>query len=86
VGAGVRRICHVWRLGGKLYSSESGEVLPDGADDPMRTAMRQMAGVFSELERRSLRQIAAVLDTEGHKPKRSERWHPQSLSRIVARL
>ena len=30
---------------------ESGEVLPDDPDDPMRTAMRQMAGVFFQLER-----------------------------------
>lgn len=132
----------VWRLGGQLHTVESGEVLPDDPDDPMRTAMRQMAGVFAELERRmvvkrlrdgrkrkaekgqfaygspaygqrseagqlveddresaalarirelhaegvSLRGIAAALTAEGHRPKRSDRWHPQSLARIVARL
>jgi len=34
----------------------------------------------------SLRQIIAVLDTEGHAPKRGGRWHPQTLARIIARL
>lgn len=132
----------VWRLGGKLFTVDGGEVLPDDPDDPMRTAMRQMVGVFSELERRmvvkrlrdgrrrkaelggfaygspafgqraddgalvvdadeaatlarirqlhaegaSLRTMAATLTAEGRKPKRSDRWHPQSLARIVARL
>jgi hypothetical protein len=43
---------------------------------------------ISELRRegRSLREIAAVLTSEGYKPKRSDRWHPESLRRIVARL
>lgn len=35
---------------------------------------------------RSLREIAQTLTAEGHKPKRSDRWHPESLRRIVARL
>jgi hypothetical protein len=34
----------------------------------------------------SLRAIARVLDQEGYRPKRSERWHPESLRRIIARL
>lgn len=132
----------VWRMGGKLLTVDGGEVLPDDPDDPMRTAMRQMVGVFAELERRmvvkrlrdgrrrkaelggfaygspvfgtrseggvliddereaaalarirelhaggaSLRSMAATLTAEGHRPKRSDRWHPQSLARIVARL
>lgn len=44
----------VWRFGGRLFTTESGEVMPDDPDDPMRTAMRQMAGVFAELEKRML--------------------------------
>jgi DNA invertase Pin-like site-specific DNA recombinase len=32
----------------------------------------------------SLRTIAARLDEEGHRPKRGERWHPMSVSRILA--
>jgi DNA invertase Pin-like site-specific DNA recombinase len=115
--------------------------MADDPDDPMRTAMRQMMGVFSQLERsmltarmragrqmkadkggyafgapplgyeahdgalirkeeeqatvhrimslrgegRSLREIARVLADEGHAPKRSNRWHPQTLAAIIER-
>lgn len=41
----------VWRNGGSVHSADTGEVLQDDPDDPMRTAMRQMVGVFAELER-----------------------------------
>lgn len=34
---------------------------------------------------KSLRVIAATLNIEGHRPKRSERWHPQVIGRILAR-
>lgn len=44
----------VWRMGGTLFSVESGEVTRDDPDDPMRTAMRQMMGVFAELERATI--------------------------------
>lgn len=33
----------------------------------------------------SLRQICATLTAEGHRPRRSERWHPNAVARIVAR-
>lgn len=42
----------VWRDGGRVFSAEAGEILPDDPDDPYRTAMREMAGVFAGLERR----------------------------------
>ncbi len=129
----------VWRLDGNPFNADSEGVLPD---DPMRTAMRQMVGVFAELERRmvvkrlrdgrrwkaelggsaygsptfgqraeddelvtdedesvtlarirelqaaglSFRAMAEVLTAEGRQPKRSNRWHPQSLARIVTHL
>lgn len=132
----------IWAHGGRVFCYESGEVLRDDPDDPMRTAMRQMAGVFAQLERslvvkrlrtgrlrkaeaggyavgapsyghraegkalvadereqvaldrirelhaagKSLRTIAATLTAEGHRPKRSDRWHPETLKRIVTRL
>lgn len=41
----------VWRAGGRVFSTDVGEVLEDDDDDPMRTAMRQMVGVFAQLER-----------------------------------
>jgi len=40
----------VWRAGRHVYTT-AGEVLRDDPEDPMRTAMRQMMGVFAELER-----------------------------------
>lgn len=50
------------------------EVQRDDPDDPMRTAMREMAGVFAGLERRM---IAKRL--------RDGRWASASVSRILAR-
>lgn len=44
-----------WQLGGRVFTLETGEVLQDDPDDPMRRAMRQMAGVFFELERAVIR-------------------------------
>ncbi|MDQ4142672.1 MAG: recombinase family protein [Actinomycetota bacterium] len=43
-----------WRCGGRVFTADTGEVFRDDPDDPMRTAMRQMVGVFSELERRMI--------------------------------
>lgn len=135
-------LAHVWMLGGRAFTSDGGEVLQDDPDDPMRTAMRQMMGVFSELERsmiakrmrdgrrmkaerggyayggpafgfraesrslveddaeqkalgliaklhqegKSLREIAATLTEAGIAPKRSTKWHPETLRKIIARL
>lgn len=44
-------LAHIWQRGGRVFCVDSGEVLPDDQDDPMRTAMRQMAGVFAQLDR-----------------------------------
>ncbi|MCX6397225.1 MAG: recombinase family protein [Propionibacteriales bacterium] len=134
-------LAHAWRSGARTYACDAGEVMCDDADDPMRTALRQMMGVFSQLERsmltarmragrqmkadkggyafgspplgyeahdgalvakadeqatverimslhqggKSLRQIAEVLAVEGRRPKRSERWHPQTLAGVIKR-
>jgi DNA invertase Pin-like site-specific DNA recombinase len=44
----------VWREGGHVFTADGGgEVQQDDPDDPMRTAMRQMVGVFAELDRRT---------------------------------
>jgi DNA invertase Pin-like site-specific DNA recombinase len=42
----------VWRARGKVFTADQGEVLQDDPDDPMRTALRQIVGVFAELDRR----------------------------------
>jgi DNA invertase Pin-like site-specific DNA recombinase len=41
----------VWSHGGSAHAVNLGEVQRDDPDDPYRTAMRQMAGVFAQLER-----------------------------------
>lgn len=42
---------HVWECNGDVWSVEQGRIDRDDPDDPMRTAMRKMAGVFAELDR-----------------------------------
>ena len=44
-------LAQVWKHGGRVFAVDVGEVLRDDPDDPMRTAMRQMVGVFAQLER-----------------------------------
>lgn len=63
------------------YRAEGGELVP--ADDEQVTLAR-----IKELhaEGRSLREMIAVLEAEGHKPKRSAKWHPESLARVVRKL
>jgi DNA invertase Pin-like site-specific DNA recombinase len=41
-----------WRAGARVFSADAGEVLADDPDDPMRTAIRQVVGLFAELDRR----------------------------------
>jgi DNA invertase Pin-like site-specific DNA recombinase len=137
-------LAHAWKQEARVFAADHGEILEDDPDDPMRTAMRQMVGVFGELERamiakrlrdgrklkaerggfaygspplgfkadrdskelveheeeqrvvtrirelhaegKSTRTIAAMLESEGLKPKRAEKWNPGSLHRIVRRV
>lgn len=44
-------LAKVWGYDGAMFTVNQGEILKDDPDDPMRTAMRQMAGVFAQLER-----------------------------------
>lgn len=44
-------LARIWSLDASVFTAEAGEVMRDDADDPMRTAMRQMAGVFAQLDR-----------------------------------
>jgi len=53
-------LAQVWKSGGRVFSlDDGGEVLEDDPDDPMRTAVRQMRGVFAQLERGLIRQRMA---------------------------
>ena len=46
-------LAKVWEeVGGRFFTTDQGEILRDDPDDPMRTAMRKMAGVMYELDRR----------------------------------
>ncbi|WP_442922142.1 recombinase family protein [Microbacterium sp. Cr-K29] len=44
-------LAQVWKHNRAVHSADVGEVVQDDPDDPMRTAMRQMAGVFAQLDR-----------------------------------
>jgi hypothetical protein len=55
--------------------------VPDEQEQAALALIRELYG-----QGESLRAIADALDAAGHRPKRSERWHPESLRRIVARL
>lgn len=44
-------LAQLWRHGGRLFTVDGGEIVQDDPDDPMRTAMRQMMGVFAQLDR-----------------------------------
>jgi DNA invertase Pin-like site-specific DNA recombinase len=44
-------LAQVWKLGGRVFTADTGEILADDPDDPMRTAIRQMMGVFAQLDR-----------------------------------
>ena len=48
-------LADVWRTPDThVFTATGGEVMRDDPDDPMRTAMREMMGVFAGLERRML--------------------------------
>lgn len=61
----------IWKDGGCVFAVDIGEVLRDDPDDPMRTAMRQMAGVFAELEKAML--VKRLSD--GRKLKKAQGGH-----------
>src|SRR4051794_27540901 len=54
-----------WRAGGRVFTADAGEVLQDDPDDPMRTALRQVVGVFAELDRRMV--VKRLRDGRGAK-------------------
>ena len=44
-------LAQVWDAGGEVHTADHGLELQDDPDDPIRTAIRQMRGVFAQLER-----------------------------------
>ena len=62
-------LAKVWDRGAVVYSIEDGgAVMEDDPDDPMRTAMRQMRGVFAELDRGMI--VKRMKDGRKHKADR----------------
>jgi DNA invertase Pin-like site-specific DNA recombinase len=44
-------LAQVWAEEKHVFAADQGEILRNDPDDPMRTAMRQMQGVFAQLDR-----------------------------------
>lgn len=44
-------LAQVWAEDRSVFAADQGEILKNDPDDPMRTAMRQMQGVFAQLDR-----------------------------------
>lgn len=63
------------------YRSENRELVADDDEQAALARIRDMHAAGS-----SLREIIAALEAEGHRPKRGDRWHPESLARIVRRI
>jgi DNA invertase Pin-like site-specific DNA recombinase len=63
------------------FRAEGGELV----EDPEEMAVVERIRVLRD-EGKSLRQIAEVLTGEGLRPKRSERWHPYTVKRVLDRI
>jgi DNA invertase Pin-like site-specific DNA recombinase len=63
------------------YRATAGALEPDPDEQATLTRMSELRGLGA-----SLRQIADILTAEGFRPKRADRWHPESLRRIITRL
>ncbi|MGW1505533.1 recombinase family protein [Streptomyces mirabilis] len=50
----------------------------------MEQAGRPRARQLRDEDELSYREIAAVLDAEGIRPRRGERWHPETVRRMLA--
>lgn len=63
------------------YRAEGGELVPDPDEQVIVEKVRLMADADM-----SLRQIAEALNSAGHRPRRGQRWHPQTVSRMMQRF
>jgi DNA invertase Pin-like site-specific DNA recombinase len=61
--------------------AEDHELVPDPAE---QAAIRRIGELHKAGA--SLRSIAATLAEEGHRPKRGDRWHAQTVARVIDRL
>jgi DNA invertase Pin-like site-specific DNA recombinase len=44
----------IWQAEGRAFTADTGEVVADDPDDPMRTAIRQILGVMAQLDRATI--------------------------------
>lgn len=80
-------LAKVWTAGGRVFTVDQGLISPDDPNDPMRTAMRQMSGVFAQLDKSLIvKRLKAGRDTKaargGHavgKPPYGYRAHNREL-------
>jgi DNA invertase Pin-like site-specific DNA recombinase len=63
------------------YRAESGRLTADRREQAILDRIAELRRTGA-----SLREIGRTLDQEGHRPKRSERWHPESLRRLLVRM
>jgi DNA invertase Pin-like site-specific DNA recombinase len=63
------------------YPTEAKELV---GDDQEQAALARISELHATGA--SLREITSTLEAEGYRPKRSSRWHPGTLGRIVSRL
>jgi hypothetical protein len=63
------------------YRSEAKELIGDDQEQAALARISELRAAGA-----SLREIAATLEAEGYRPKRSSVWHPGTLGRIVSRL
>ncbi len=74
--------------GGYAYGSPPFGWRAEGHELVLDEAEQTTMARVDELRRRgvSLREMGEMLLAEGHRPKRADRWHPETLRRIVRRL
>lgn len=63
------------------YQAENGSLVPDPTE---QSALARIADLRASGA--TLREIARSLQLEGHRPKRAEKWHPETVRRIAERL
>ncbi|SDM77061.1 Recombinase [Streptomyces sp. cf386] len=62
------------------WQAHKKELTPEEMEQAGRARARQLR----DEDELSYREIAAVLDAEGIRPKRGDRWHPETIRRMLA--
>jgi DNA invertase Pin-like site-specific DNA recombinase len=62
------------------YRVEDGQLLANPTEQAVLVRIAELRS-----EGATFREIARTLESEGHRPKRAKRWHPETLRRLVQR-